>query len=492
MTVEEFDIALSDLETRIDRLRALYENWFRGYEKTEPSVPRKDAERRVYALRKELPRNTALRFRYHQTYLKYTTLANYWQRTARQIEEGTYKPQLQRLKRKLDREQEMLERRERRKLERPEEQKEDGPRGYELDLDESLDVDDLLDELEMDEVAKAIDRPGLHSEPPPTTVHQRLPPANGPAMATFSRQKDTNAAKPQAPVPQPTQDAPARGAAFPNAPFPNAPFPNAPGKTGPMAAPPLAGATTLGRPAPPAGPPPSPQAARGPSPLAAPQASRPGTVPFAAPAPGSGAQRPFPNAPLAPSASSANGAGAPAAPQGTRPAAPNPLGAGAPARPASTIIGRPAPGAPAAPVGTAGQRPVPTAPVGTAGQRAAPTAPLSTAGQRAVPTAPVGSAAQRMSPGAAAPGGGTYVGRPPVASPLAGPAGAPNEQRLRHIYDEYTAARRRNNEGEVRYEALVSSIQKMLPELNKKHQGKQIDFDVVVKDGRVGLKPKAT
>jgi hypothetical protein len=32
----------------------------------------------------------------------------------------------------------------------------------------------------------------------------------------------------------------------------------------------------------------------------------------------------------------------------------------------------------------------------------------------------------------------------------------------------------------------------MLPELAKKHQGKRIDFDVVVKDGRVGLKPKAT
>ena len=47
-------------------------------------------------------------------------------------------------------------------------------------------------------------------------------------------------------------------------------------------------------------------------------------------------------------------------------------------------------------------------------------------------------------------------------------------------------------EEEVRYEALVGSIQKMLPELAKKHQGKRIDFEVVVKDGRVGLKPKAT
>ena len=87
----------------------------------------------------------------------------------------------------------------------------------------------------------------------------------------------------------------------------------------------------------------------------------------------------------------------------------------------------------------------------------------------------------------------TIVGRPPLSSPLS-PAvsSTPNDQRMRRIYDEYAAARRRNNEGEVRYEAMVNSIQKMLPELAKKHQGRPIDFEVVVKDGRVGLKPKAT
>src|SRR5690349_8996022 len=176
MTVEEFDEALTDLETRVDRLRALYENWFRGYEKTEPSVPRKDVERRVYALRKELPRNTALRFRYHQLYLKYTTLVQYWQRTVRQIEEGTYRPQLQRLKRKHEREQQQEARRERRRHERGEgEPQDDGPRAFELNLDESLSVDDLLDDLEMEEVAKALERPGPHSEPPPPAKPQPKP-----------------------------------------------------------------------------------------------------------------------------------------------------------------------------------------------------------------------------------------------------------------------------------------------------------------------------
>src|SRR3954454_6870536 len=138
MNVQEFDTALSDLETRVDRLRALYENWFRGYEKMEPAVARKDVERRVYGLRKELPRNTALRFRYHQLYQRYTTLATYWQRTARQIEEGTYKLQLTRLKRRNEGRPQRRERRE------GEEEK--GPQSFELDLDESLNVDDLLNE----------------------------------------------------------------------------------------------------------------------------------------------------------------------------------------------------------------------------------------------------------------------------------------------------------------------------------------------------------
>jgi hypothetical protein len=93
--------------------------------------------------------------------------------------------------------------------------------------------------------------------------------------------------------------------------------------------------------------------------------------------------------------------------------------------------------------------------------------------------------------------GGTIVGHPAPKSPLAGArpegqGGSIADQRMRRIYNEYVEARRRNNEGEVRYESLVNSIERMMPDLQKKHAGKQIDFEVVLKDGRVGLKPKAT
>ncbi len=82
---------ISDLELRLDRLRASYEAYFMGYEKLEPGVQRKEVDRRLNVLRKENFRNTAIRFRLNVLFQKYSTYQNYWQRICRQIEEGTYK-----------------------------------------------------------------------------------------------------------------------------------------------------------------------------------------------------------------------------------------------------------------------------------------------------------------------------------------------------------------------------------------------------------------
>ncbi|RLB55111.1 MAG: hypothetical protein DRJ42_07080, partial [Deltaproteobacteria bacterium] len=61
MDAQEFEIALKECETRLDRLRALFEQYFQGMERREPSVPKKELFRRVQALRRNVPRNTALR-----------------------------------------------------------------------------------------------------------------------------------------------------------------------------------------------------------------------------------------------------------------------------------------------------------------------------------------------------------------------------------------------------------------------------------------------
>jgi hypothetical protein len=87
----EYEALLSDVEIRLERLRALYEQWFQGVERLEPAIPAKELERRMQMLRKAAIRNTALRFRFQTVWQRYTTLQQYWRRVARQIEEGTYR-----------------------------------------------------------------------------------------------------------------------------------------------------------------------------------------------------------------------------------------------------------------------------------------------------------------------------------------------------------------------------------------------------------------
>jgi hypothetical protein len=98
---EELDIALEELETRLERLRALYEQYFLGFEKIEPQVARKDVDRRIYVLRREKIRNTGKRFKLQTIIQRYNTFAQYWQRICREIENGTYRRHLARAERTL-------------------------------------------------------------------------------------------------------------------------------------------------------------------------------------------------------------------------------------------------------------------------------------------------------------------------------------------------------------------------------------------------------
>lgn len=101
MNTQEQEVHITELETRVDRLRVLYEQYFLGFEKLEPTVPRKDVERRFAVLRKEQIRNTALRFRFNVVTQKYNTYTTYWIRICRQIEDGTYRRHLQRAKQRF-------------------------------------------------------------------------------------------------------------------------------------------------------------------------------------------------------------------------------------------------------------------------------------------------------------------------------------------------------------------------------------------------------
>ncbi|MBX3231739.1 MAG: hypothetical protein KF837_30725, partial [Labilithrix sp.] len=98
---KEIEIQVGELEERVDRLRAIYEQYFMGYEKLEPTVPRKDVDRRFAVLRKANIRNTALRFRFNVVTQKFNTYAMYWTRICRQIEEGTFKRHIQKANRRF-------------------------------------------------------------------------------------------------------------------------------------------------------------------------------------------------------------------------------------------------------------------------------------------------------------------------------------------------------------------------------------------------------
>jgi hypothetical protein len=101
MDPKQFESQLSEAETELDRLKALYEQWFQGFERLEPTILRKNFDRRLDAMRRDMPRNIGLRFRYQQMVQRYTSFIVYWRRIARQIEEGTYNRDIMRARKRL-------------------------------------------------------------------------------------------------------------------------------------------------------------------------------------------------------------------------------------------------------------------------------------------------------------------------------------------------------------------------------------------------------
>lgn len=98
MSPEEFDNEVSQLEVNLDRLRALYEQYFLGIERIEPSVARKTVDRQFWQLKRVTMRNTARRFRFQTLVQRYNTLQQHWMKVCRQIENGTYPRHVKRAK----------------------------------------------------------------------------------------------------------------------------------------------------------------------------------------------------------------------------------------------------------------------------------------------------------------------------------------------------------------------------------------------------------
>lgn len=176
MDQKTFEAMLTDAETRVRRLRTLYDQWFQGMERTEPRTPKVEVDRLINLLRNDQPRNTALRFRMNQLVQRYTTYTVYWQRIARQIEEGTYKRDLIRARKRFAK----------------------GEGGQDATAGEGYDLDIDIDlQAAMDEVTQITRAPQAPEAKASEQVAKPVPPA----AASAAPARNSPSKRPPPPVP---------------------------------------------------------------------------------------------------------------------------------------------------------------------------------------------------------------------------------------------------------------------------------------------------
>ena len=89
-SIKEIEEALDAVESTLDRLKTLYEQYFLGIQKQAPAFIHSDVERKLRDLTQLNVRNTGLRYRLATLQQKFGSYNSYWRRTLRQIENGTY------------------------------------------------------------------------------------------------------------------------------------------------------------------------------------------------------------------------------------------------------------------------------------------------------------------------------------------------------------------------------------------------------------------
>ncbi|MBW2731061.1 MAG: hypothetical protein JRH20_01640 [Deltaproteobacteria bacterium] len=93
-----------EFEVKLKQLKLAYEQYFLGMEKREPQQAQQEVARMMRTLDQQYISNTALSYRYKGLVARFNTYRNYWNRTLRAIEAGTYHRDVARVKRKLARE----------------------------------------------------------------------------------------------------------------------------------------------------------------------------------------------------------------------------------------------------------------------------------------------------------------------------------------------------------------------------------------------------
>jgi len=82
---------LDHLEEQMTGLQVLYEKYFLGIDRRPPDPQRRQVSEKMRLLKTTQVKNTALKFRIQTMFAKLISFERMWDRTLREIEEGTYK-----------------------------------------------------------------------------------------------------------------------------------------------------------------------------------------------------------------------------------------------------------------------------------------------------------------------------------------------------------------------------------------------------------------
>ncbi|TMB13359.1 MAG: hypothetical protein E6J66_03275 [Deltaproteobacteria bacterium] len=88
---EKYADELNELDEGIQELHVLYEKYFLGIDRKPPEQERKRISQKAREMRTSTIRNTALKFKINTLFAKLISFERMWDRTLREIEEGTYK-----------------------------------------------------------------------------------------------------------------------------------------------------------------------------------------------------------------------------------------------------------------------------------------------------------------------------------------------------------------------------------------------------------------
>lgn len=527
MEPSEIQTSLEELEERIDRVRALYEQYFCGIEKIEPQIPRKDVDRRIYLLRKEQIRNTAMRFKFQTLVQRYSTMSQHWGRVLREIENGTFKRDLARAaarfgveealtavgKKRAERLAKGLEAQIEREARRKQAQKQADD--YEVVDDADIEVEDDFDDdaptpppvsrvpgaqpSQPQQAFGVVYADGLHdggadADLPPNPGAPK-PRASRTGFGAFGNLGAT--ARPGASATQPPSafaqgGPPPDSYSQPHAPNPQqfAPTPYAP-PVG-LAAPQDAqapgqkksgGGLRLGG---------------GPSKRANSEALTRIASTLTDDAPGAGGRKPLISSPidveLGPEPQPPPSSPAPRAPAERAASTPAPASVRKPLLSAPLDID----------LGSAPEPP-PPAPARAPAASAAPSPAPPPAAEKAEKEAGKGLGLKPPPRASGEGGSGPAPNRPARSSPdaersapqaranesRAKPAEDISDQRLREIYSQYVTSRRERNESTagITFEKLADSLRSQADKLRSKHAAKRVDYEIVVKDGKTLIKP---